>query len=334
MPDVRLSRRRTNRPLVPMMLVLVGALAPINHAQDVPDEFEPAAPNLFDPALATADALFDGARTMELVRNFDLHWRWPGNDGFEASIDRIEAELIDAGYVEESAAGAEARLTYRIESYPMDSPTWDPLDATLTLAGDEAPLLRYATNRNMIAIHSASTPEEGVTAEIVDVGAGRDEDYDRAPVEGRIVLTTAAPGRAVRDAVMRRGAAGVLAFSMPDYNDPAHHVDSITFHMIAPDPSGDAWALSLSHRAYTAIRERLAAGPVSATVHVSTKRYTRNERVIIAEVRGTSHAHERFVFSAHVQEPGANDNASGMATQAEMARAAATALRNGDVDPK
>ena len=42
---------------------------------------------------------------------------------------------------------------------------------------------------------------------------------------------------------------------------------------------------------------------------------------------------ERFVFSAHVQEPGANDNASGVGTQAEMARTLAALLQRGEIDP-
>jgi hypothetical protein len=42
---------------------------------------------------------------------------------------------------------------------------------------------------------------------------------------------------------------------------------------------------------------------------------------------------ERFVFSAHVQEPGANDNASGVGTLAEMARAAAELFRNNTIKP-
>ena len=39
--------------------------------------------------------------------------------------------------------------------------------------------------------------------------------------------------------------------------------------------------------------------------------------------------HERFVFSAHVQEPGANDNASGVGAQLEMARVMARLLEDG-----
>jgi len=40
------------------------------------------------------------------------------------------------------------------------------------------------------------------------------------------------------------------------------------------------------------------------------------------------------VFSAHVQEPGANDNASGVGAQVEMARVAAELVNAGSVDPK
>ena len=43
---------------------------------------------------------------------------------------------------------------------------------------------------------------------------------------------------------------------------------------------------------------------------------------------------ERFVFSAHVQEPGANDNASGVGTQVEMAHVAAKLLNENLLDPK
>jgi hypothetical protein len=57
------------------------------------------------------------------------------------------------------------------------------------------------------------------------------------------------------------------------------------------------------------------------------------EQAVVAEVRGRSHPDERFVFSAHVQEPGANDNASGVGAQVEMARVAAAMLRSGEVEP-
>ncbi|MEM7227689.1 MAG: M28 family peptidase [Planctomycetota bacterium] len=288
---------------------------------------------LFDREFDLIRPQFDGDRALGIVADLEPHWRWPGNAGFNATIDRVVEDLQAAGYVEESAADTDDRLTYRVESYPMRSATWDPIDASMTIVGDDAPLLQFASNQNMIVIHSASTLQGGVTAPLIDVGAGRPADFEGIDVEGCIVMGTRSPFRLVREAVMKRGAVGVLCFSMPDYNQPSVYQDSITFHQIAPDPSGDAWAISLSYRAYTTLQQRLAEGDVSLHVHIETKRYTAEERVVIAEVRGATHADQRFVFSAHVQEPGANDNASGIAAQLEMARVHADLLANRAIDP-
>jgi hypothetical protein len=43
-------------------------------------------------------------------------------------------------------------------------------------------------------------------------------------------------------------------------------------------------------------------------------------RTLIAEIKGTTKADERVMFMAHVQEPGAEDNASGVGQQLEMVR--------------
>jgi Zn-dependent M28 family amino/carboxypeptidase len=50
--------------------------------------------------------------------------------------------------------------------------------------------------------------------------------------------------------------------------------------------------------------------------------------MLIAEIPGTTLPGERVVIAAHVQEPGANDNASGSATLAELA----AAMRRGILD--
>ncbi|MDB4912633.1 MAG: family peptidase, partial [Gemmatimonadetes bacterium] len=57
-------------------------------------------------------------------------------------------------------------------------------------------------------------------------------------------------------------------------------------------------------------------------------------RTVVAEVHGTTNPDERFVFSAHVQEPGANDNATGVGALAELARVLAVMSKNGSVQPK
>ena len=105
----------------------------------------------FDPELALASVAF-----------LDQHVRWPGNVGFDLSVDHIIENLETSGFVEESAGPADARLTYRVENYPMDVPGWQPLGATLWIEGDSKPLMSFASNRNMLAKYSYSTPDSGL----------------------------------------------------------------------------------------------------------------------------------------------------------------------------
>ena len=67
---------------------------------------------------------------------------------------------------------------------------------------------------------------------------------------------------------------------------------------------------------------------------IDTRWREADELTLVAEIRGSRRPGERFVFSAHVQEPGANDNASGVGCQAEMARVAAGLTQDGRVDPE
>jgi Zn-dependent M28 family amino/carboxypeptidase len=58
---------------------------------------------------------------------------------------------------------------------------------------------------------------------------------------------------------------------------------------------------------------------------------TRPVRTLVAEIPGRLAAAERIVIAAHVQEPGANDNASGVATLAELARALRLGIAGGRI---
>src|SRR6185503_4620632 len=66
----------------------------------------------------------------------------------------------------------------------------------------------------------------------------------------------------------------------------------------------------------------------------ATKSYPSDEQMLIAEVRGSVAPTERYVLSAHVQEPGTNDNASGVGDLSEIARDLAVLVKNGSIRPK
>ena len=289
----------------------------------------PAVSRLFD-AVRSA---YSGDRALSTVAFVEQRWRWPGNRGFEESIDHVVEQLRAAGYVDEKTAKPTDRLTFRIEQRPMSGPAWDPLDASLTIVGSPAPLLRWATNRNMLAVNSSSTPEGGVEAEVVSVGKGDNGAFDRVSVAGKIVFGEMSVGRMSNEA-RKRGAIGVLAYSMPAYTQPQTHRTSIQFSSISADTGAKAWGLLLSYDAREALQRALAAGPVRVRV-MTRSRFSRSvERTVIADVHGSTKPNERFVFSAHVQEPGANDNASGVGAQVEMARVVSSLVQARTVDPR
>lgn len=309
--------------------LLAVALALPVHAQS-PRALSPA----IDRYFRLARAEYSGERARELVAYMGGWFRWPGNTAFDASIDRVVSQLRAAGYVQEDTAGTSARLVYRVERRPIRGPAWDFQGASLTIVGDGSPLLEMATNLNMLAINSYSTPDSGVVAEVVDVGKAAPADFDRVKVDGNIVLADAGVAQLFSEAVQKRGAIGVLAYRMPAYTKPEINRSSIQFSSIPLDTVRKAWGMPISRGAMDSLRAALAHGPVRVRAITKTRLFPSVERTVVAEVRGTERPDERFVFSAHVQEPGANDNASGVGALAEIARVLATLSKSGAVQPR
>ena len=284
-------------------------------------------------------ARYSGDSAFQTVAYLDQFVRWPGNRGFDASIAHIVQRLEASGYVAEASARASDRLVYRVERYPMAAPAWEPRDASVMIDGETTPLLRFATNRNMLATNSYSTPAGGVHAELVDGGRGTAAELDALDLRDKIVFAELSVGRLFTEAVVRRGAIGVLAYALPAYLQPERNRQSIQFGGVPRDTVRRAWGIALSYEARERVKASLAAAREVGRplrVHVQTAvEWTPDavEQAVVAEVRGGSLAQERFVFSAHVQEPGANDNASGVGAQVEMARVAAELLRSRTVDP-
>jgi len=304
------------------------ALAPA-HAQ-----VRPETPAVVRHYLELTRPVFSGQRAFDQVAFMDQYFRWPGNTGFNASIRRVEGILKDAGYIEESKAPKGAVLTYRIEHRPIKQPAWDPVDASVTIVGESSPVLQWSTNRNMLAIASFSTPDTGIVAQLVDVGKGTPAEYDKASVAGKVVLSDGGIGRVFPEAVQKRGAVGALSYSMPAYTQPDVHTHSIQFGSIPYDSVKHSWGIPLSKDAVEHLRGALAKGPVTVRVKTKSKMFASDELTLVAEVHGSVAPTERYVLSAHVQEPGANDNASGVGDLSEMARVLATLVNNKSIAPK
>lgn len=276
---------------------------------------------------------FKEDNAFQTVAYIEQRWRLAGNQGFDESIHFVESILKKAGYINETVAAKDQRLTYRIEKRPMKRLTWEPIDALLEIVGDAEPLLKFSTNRNMIAINSSSTTTEGMILEVVYAENTSKQVLDKLDLSNKILFVEQSIGQVYR-AANPRGAVGALGYAIPAYTQPTKHVNSIQFSAIQQvDSVNKGFGILLSTQAKNRLKLALEKGPVKLRVKIVTKQYQSEELTLIADIKGDQQEAERFVFSAHVQEPGANDNATGVGTLAEMARIAAVMVKKKQFKP-
>ncbi|NVK53546.1 MAG: M28 family peptidase [Flavobacteriaceae bacterium] len=259
-------------------------------------------------------------------------WRVVGNTGFNKSIYFIAEHLEKAGYVLEEKATEKDILTYRIEKRPLKRPTWEAVNATIRINDERTPLLAHTTNRNMIAMNSYSTPKEGVTAEVVFIKDVK--KLKTTNVKGKIVFAETSPYRIFKSAIVDGGAIGIMTYNNPAYLQPEKNTTSIQFRSIPLDTVRKPWGIAMSYAAKERLKNAFVKGKVILNVKIETKIYNSEELTIVADVKGAVLPKKRLVFSAHVQEPGANDNASGVGVALEMASVTAKLVKSKKIVPK
>ncbi len=267
---------------------------------------------------------FTGELAYETTAFVEQFWRVAGNTGFNKSVYWITDHLEKSGYVLESEANESDRLTYRIEKRAMNNPTWEPVSASLKIAGEEKPILISETNRNMTYLNSVSTPKEGVTAEVVYLNDSA--DISTIDINGKIVFTESGAGR-IYQQLISEGALGVITYNNPDYLQPEKNTTSIQFRSLLPQTETKLWGIALSYEAKEKLKAALEKGKTTLHVNIQTKIYPSEELTVVANIKGDTRPTERLVFSAHIQEPGANDNATGVGAQLEMASLAAKLIK-------
>ena len=276
---------------------------------------------------------FTGDLAFNTTSFVEKYWRVVGNTGFNKSIYKIAEELEKAGYVLEENASEKDILTYRIEKRPLKKPTWESVNASVEIEGEKGePLLAHASNRNMIALNSYSTPKEGILAEVI---YSKDlKNISTIDVKGKIVFAETNPYHLYRTAIVDGKAAGIITYNNPDYLQPEKNTTSIQFRSIPLDSVHKPWAIALSFAAKERLKKSLEKGKTMLNVKIETNIYPSEELTIIADIKGSEKPKEQLVFSAHVQEPGANDNATGVGVALEMASLTARFIQRKEYQPK
>jgi hypothetical protein len=262
---------------------------------------------------------------------------------FHEAAEYVKGELVrmgldDAVIEQFPADGSKKYWTY---TSPVG---WTVNSAELRLIEPQEKLIAsYEDVPQCLHTCSNATPPEGVTSELVDVGAGtKPADYEGKDVKGKFVLATGRARRVHELAVYKYGAAGVLTdtitFEMPDVRESLDVPDAHAYQSIWP--SADelpkvTFGFSLSKRQGNHLRALLKGDkPVKLKANVDARLFPSNLDVVTATVPGESKADEEVFLIAHLchPKPSANDNASGSGLLLEVARAIKALIAKGKIE--
>ncbi len=271
---------------------------------------------------------FDAGAALALAGAADRFYRTPGGEGYDVTLDALAARLRAAGF------GHEESLELEFLEYEMDDPAWTPLAARVVLHVEGAePVTLHAfsesheVDRVMLPINTPAANVEGPPVFSLD------------EVEpGTVLVMDAAPSKSILARAERRGAVAVLSSALFSFSvDPTgaeRHLDAVLFTKVEPGTSIPVATISArSHERIRAAASSPASTPASEGPRVrvalmSEVRFGgRTARVLKATIVGAGRADEVVAIVSHAQEPGAGDNASGIAGMTESACTLARLLR-------
>jgi aminopeptidase YwaD len=220
-----------------------------------------------------------------------------------------------------------------VNKYPGGT-TWDAVKASLwEVSPGKSKIADYFDLPAVLASGSTNTD---VTAELVWVGEGRQEDIDKAGVSGKIVVTSGSIAM-VHSLAVAKGALGVISYDSPR---PLQVPLAIPISGIGGRRGGETTAkfgFFLPPREGILLRDRLM-GREKITVHavVQVQNLEYDMEVPSCIIKGSDPSAGEVIFSAHLFEGyvkmGANDDLSGCAAILEIARMINTMVNEGRIE--
>jgi hypothetical protein len=278
-----------------------------------------------------------GSRAHTYVCEIAKHHRIQASPMYREAAEWVAERLRDFGLdeVRVHEFASDGRLRY--QTWPT-AVGWTVEGAGLWRVGpdgrDVEKLADFADHPMHLVTLSRSAD---VTGSLVDVGSGeKDGDYADIDVAGRIVLGSGNGGQVHRQAVIRRGALGVVCYpTEEDKQGPD------TFKYTGMWPVGDerdhvTWGFNISRRTAEGLQARLACGK-DVRLHAVVRDgflFDSTLDVLTALIPGTDPAAREVLLVAHLCHPYqcAEDNASGVAALMETADVIASSIKAGRLD--
>lgn len=267
-----------------------------------------------------------------LISHFD---RIQASEGWRQSALMIKKELEKVGYKDVvlegwPSNGSTLYYTYRT---PIG---WRADRAELWLVSPRRERLCSFEEIPLTLVKHSNSAD--VEAELVDVGTGvGEESYKDKDVKGKIVLATAYTGTVMREAVVERGALGVITWYPPEVRPG--YPNMIRYTAIWPlweerDKMG--FGFNVSKEQGWQLKKMLDEGEkVVVKAHVAAEYYESKVEVLSATFPGTTEPEKEVMIIGHLCHPlpSANDNASGSGGMLEMARALKRMVDKGLIEP-
>jgi hypothetical protein len=271
-----------------------------------------------------------GDRSYENVRHLTHFHRTGGSRDFFAAAEWIRQAAEGAGLED-----------VKLVRQKWDGHDWSCVSGEAWLVDpDEVKLASYGEVAVSIADNSRTTH---LTAELIDVGAGTaEDDYKGKDVKGKVVLASGPVNAVHREAVWKRGAAGVLS-QMTNRPDPVDAPDQVAWGRLPYDARGvegvkegtpSTFAVMITPRRGRWLQKRMAAAgkPFKVKVDIESALPAAQEQAYVEGwIHGSEIHDQQIVLTAHIQEEmtSANDDGSGCGNVLEIGRALSRLIKDG-----
>jgi aminopeptidase YwaD len=267
-----------------------------------------------------------------LISHFD---RIQASEGWHDSALMIKEELEKRGYGDATIEGwpSNGSRYYYTYQTPIG---WRANKAELWMVLPERKRLCSFEEIPLTLVKHSNSAD--VEAELIDVGTGVDEkSYEGKDVRGKIVLATAYTGNVMREAVVKRGALGVVTWYPPDVRPG--YPNMIRYTAIWPrweEREQIGFGFNVSKNQGWNLKKALDEGQkIVLKASVDAEYYDSKIEALTASLPGSEEPDKEVLIIGHLCHPlpSANDNASGSGGMLEMARALKRMVDLGLVDP-